>query len=309
MNQSNLQAGHVRSVSANQASSAHAVQRIENNRSALNSTAAQLPTEALALDFLSTRERHLLHQLERLSDTSFKAFMSNISAKSFRVLAAQCSNGPTVATLAVCEINADEQSRALRNLARQFAARMAPGYTNVLPRDISSRWIGRPKLWAVAAFNCHIDAIVREQCRLQPQWQCLSSAANSKLQQTSEQYNAVRQAAALVEWQQLDNKLSPAERERAVAALVRFANKFEAMAREQVEADVDYFAALVRRNFGFARRERLAVAMMAPFRRQYFCSAGGLPEFRRALRLSLTPTQYRRIATALYLGPCIRQLH
>jgi len=96
-----------------------------------------------------------------------------------------------------------------------------------------------------------------------------------------------------------DAKLTPAERDGAVDALIGLVGAVDGILQAQAQADARYFSAIVGRTFSDAELEQIQATVLKAYRWQYIVSGVMEPRFQNVLFSLVDETQAKRIQAAL----------
>lgn len=253
------------------------------------------------MDFLSTDEMRVLSQVQgRTYAYVFGLVERFISAK--MVTQAQGhSLEDQQAMEALVRFSAEElkHQELFRRIESMLAAHMPQGYMQAAhPNDVA-RAVLSASTWSVLALTSHIELFVQAHYAesIDPQTDiCPVFRDVFRYHWMDECRHVVLDE---LEWRAENDRLSAAERERAVDDLIGLVGAVDGILQAQAGADVDYFVAGIGRGFTEAEMGRLRHGMLAAYRWQYIISGVRHPHFSRLLTAMTTPAQMQRIQAAL----------
>jgi hypothetical protein len=179
------------------------------------------------------------------------------------------------------------------------AVGMPDGYTFVPePNAVASAVLSK-STWAVLALTCHIELFVlahyRESVKADPSASELWSDVFLHHWREESQHAIIDE----LEWQRVDAKLSPEERDQAVSDLIALVGAVDGLVQLQARADTDYFLKVCGRSLSAAEAERVRTGVLAAYRWQYIISGVQEPRFVKILGGMITKSQSDRIGDAL----------
>jgi hypothetical protein len=254
-----------------------------------------------ALEFLNADERRVLSQIQgRTYANMFGLCERYIGAKILEVTR-EHAFGDQTAVEALVRFTDEElkHQELFRRIEKLTAEGMPPGYRFVPdPNDVASVVLSK-STWAVLALTCHIELFTQAHYR-----ESIDSDEN-----LSELYKDVfffhwkeeSQHAILdeLEWQREDNRLTDAERTRAVADLIELVAAVDGILQTQAPVDVDYFVSMCGRVFTAEERKQLDESVLRAYRWQYIVSGVKEPRFSNLLASMVSEQDMGRIGAAL----------
>jgi hypothetical protein len=254
-----------------------------------------------ALEFLNADERRVLSQIQgRTYANMFGLCERYIGAKILEVSRGHAFGDQTAVEALVRFTDEELKHQELfRRIEKLTAEGMPPGYRFVPdPNDVALVVLSK-STWAVLALTCHIELFTQAHYR-----ESIDSDEN-----LSELYKDVfffhwkeeSQHAILdeLEWQREDNRLTDAERERAVGDLIELVAAVDGILQAQAPVDVDYFVSVCGRPFSSEERKKLDESVLRAYRWQYIVSGVKEPRFSNLLESMVSAKDMNRIGTAL----------
>src|SRR5215831_4418127 len=197
---------------------------------------------------------------------------------------------------------ADEELKhqeLFRRVERMCATGMPDGYTFVPEPNAVAQAVLSKSTWAVLALTCHIELFVlahyRESVRADPNTSPLWNDVFLHHWREESQHAIIDE----LEWQRIDSKLSPEERDRAVTDLIELVGAVDGLVQLQARADADYFLKVCGRSLSSADADRVRSGVLAAYRWQYIVSGVQEPRFAKILGGLITEGQGDRISKAL----------
>jgi hypothetical protein len=253
------------------------------------------------LDFLSTREKRLLNQIQgRTYANVFGLVERFINAKVLEVSRDHWL-GDQTALEALVRFSDEElkHQEMFRRIDRLIEATMPDGYVFMPQADEVAAAVLSKSTWAVLALTCHIELFTQAHYKH-------SIEPDSGL---SELYKDVflfhwreeSQHAVLdeLEWRREHERLSESERDRAVDDLIDLVVAVDGILQSQSEADTHYFCMIAGRSFEAAECDRIRQGLLRAYRWQYILSGVQEPRFSSILGSMVDDRQAERIGNAL----------
>lgn len=255
------------------------------------------------LDFLSPGERRLISQIQGRTYANMFGLVERFVGAKMLELSHEHALGNQVALEALVRFTDEElKHQALfRRIESLTAAQMPPGYAFLPQPDEVARFVLGKCSWSVLALTCHIELVTQVHYR--------ESIADDPL--ISPLFKDVflfhwkeeSQHAVLdeLEWRRADEQLGEAERDRGVDDLIALVAGVDGLLQMQAASDARYFKVNKPQAGTLSDEEwaRLEAVLLAAYRWQYIVSGAQHPHFNKLLGELLTPTQQRRIGTAL----------
>lgn len=254
-----------------------------------------------ALDFLAPGEQRWLNQVQgRTYANMFGLVERFIAAKMLEIGRAHCF-GDQVALEALVRFTDEElKHQALFRRIEELAAEgMPPGYRFVpTPNGVAEAVLAAGH-WAVLALTCHIELFTQVHYRqsIEPDPGLSPLFKDVFLFHWKEE----SQHAILdeLEWRREDERLTDAQRERAVDEFIGLVHSVDGILQAQAAADAGYFVRSSVRRFNVSQEDRLRGALLAAYRWQYIVSGAQDARFQQVLGSLVSAEQGRRIRRAL----------
>lgn len=253
------------------------------------------------IEGLSEDERRLLSQVQgRTYAYVFGLVERFINAKVLEVSRDHWL-GDQVALEALIRFSDEElKHQALfRRIERMIGERMPPGYQQTADPDAVAGAVLSKSTWAVLALTCHIELFTQAHYRqsIEPDDNLSDLYKDVFLYHWREE----SQHAILdeLEWQREDERLTPAERDRAVTDLIELVGAVDGILQAQSAADAEYFIGLCGRPFDADARQAVHDGLLRAYRWQYIVSGVQEPRFQQILGGFINAEQGERIQQAL----------
>lgn len=258
-------------------------------------------TKATELDFLSTKEKHLLSQIQgRTYANIFGLVERYIGAKILEV-SRDYWLGDQTALEALVRFTDEElkHQELFRRIEGMVAEGMPTGYTFLpRPNDVAAAVLAK-STWAVLALTCHIELFTQAHYResIEPDTHLSELFKDVFLFHWKEE----SQHAILdeLEWRRENAKLEASERDRAVDDLIQLVAAVDGILQIQAAADADYFLRVCGRALDPAQAEKLRSVMLKAYRWQYIGSGVQDERFQKILGELASDGQMQRIGAAL----------
>jgi len=186
-----------------------------------------------------------------------------------------------------------------RRIERMIAAGMPAGYTFVPGPDQVAAAVLSKSTWAVLALICHIELFVQAHYveAIQP------DATLSPLYKDVFLYHWKDESQHVIldelEWTRENQKITAAERDRAVDDFIALVGAVDGILQAQSAADVAYFRSIAEGSFHDGQIEQLREGVLNAYRWQYILSGAQHPRFLKFLLGMITPEQAERVQRAL----------
>jgi len=253
------------------------------------------------IDFLTADEKRLLSQIQGRTYANMFGLVERFIAAKVLEVGGDHRLGDQNALEALVRF-ADEELKhqeLFRRVERMCAVGMPDGYAFVPEPNAVAEAVLSKSTWAVLALTCHIELFVlahyRESVRADPNTSELWSDVFLHHWREESQHAIIDE----LEWQRVDAKLTPEERDRAVSELIELVGAVDGLVQLQARADADYFLKVCGRSLSPAEAERVRTGVLAAYRWQYIVSGVQEPRFGKILGSLITEGQADRIAKAL----------
>ncbi len=186
-----------------------------------------------------------------------------------------------------------------RRIEDMIGRSMPEGYTRTAdPNDVARAVLGA-STWSVLALTCHIELFTQSHYQ--------QSIANdeeiSPLYRDVFKYHWLEECQHAImdeiEWVKEHDRLTPAERDKAVDDLIALVGAVDGILQAQAAVDAAYFLKLCNRNFDGAEQNAVREGVLRAYRWQYIGSGVQHPHFVRLLTGMTTEAQMARIQSAL----------
>jgi hypothetical protein len=256
---------------------------------------------AAKLPFLSAEGQRLFSQVQgRTYANVFGLVERFIGAKVLEISRGHWL-GDQVALEALVRFTDEElkHQELFRRLETMIAAGMPPGYRFLpQPNDVAQAVLAA-STWAVLALTCNIELFTQVHYRssIDPDTQIDPLWKDVFLFHWKEE----SQHAMLdeMEWLREDERLDPAQRDRAVDDLIGLVSAVDGICRMQATADAEYFLQAAGRTFDAAQAKAISDTLLAAYRGQYIVSGVQDARFLAILGSMIDARQGARINAAL----------
>jgi hypothetical protein len=256
---------------------------------------------ATKLPFLSAEGQRLFSQVQgRTYANVFGLVERFIGAKVLEISRGHWL-GDQVALEALVRFTDEElkHQELFRRLETMIAAGMPPGYRFLpQPNDVAQAVLAA-STWAVLALTCNIELFTQVHYRssIDPDTQIDPLWKDVFLFHWKEE----SQHAMLdeMEWLREDERLDPAQRDRAVDDLIGLVSAVDGICRMQATADAEYFLQTAGRAFDAAQAKAISDTLLAAYRGQYIVSGVQDARFLAILGSMIDARQGARINAAL----------
>ena len=253
------------------------------------------------LDFLTGDEKRLLSQIQGRTYANMFGLVERFIAAKVLEVTGEHQLGDQNALEALVRF-ADEEIKhqeLFRRVERMCAPGMPDGYIFVPePNAVASAVLSK-STWAVLALICHIELFVlahyRESVKADPNSSELWNDVFLHHWREESQHAIIDE----LEWQRVDARLSPDERDRGVSELIELVGAVDGLVQLQARADADYFVRVCGRSLSPAEAERVRAGVLSAYRWQYIVSGVQEPRFVKILGDMITEGQSDRIGKAL----------
>jgi hypothetical protein len=255
----------------------------------------------------------LVDELPVLTDVE-RRFMSQVQGRTYANIFGLCERyinakvlevsrdhwfGDQIALEALVRFSDEElKHQALFQRVEELAAAVMPaGYTVTAEPNAVAKAVLSKSTWAVLALTCHIEifTLVHYKKSIAPKNLAELWKDVFLFHWKEESQHAILDE---LEWRREDERVSTAERDRAVDDLIALVGAIDGILQAQARADAAYFTAIHSR---FDARERQAIAdsVLKAYRWQYIVSGIQEGTFVGILKSLITDDQLHRITTAL----------
>jgi hypothetical protein len=269
-------------------------------------------SQVARLPFLNADEQRFYSQVQGRTYANMFALVERfIGAKVLEISRGHWL-GDQVALEALVRLTDEElkHQELFRRLETMMAPGMPAGYRFLpQPNDVAQAVLAA-STWAVLALVCDIELFsqahyrssIDAQTQIDPLWKDVFL-----FHWKEESQHAIVDE---MEWLREDEKLDPAQRDRAVGELIGLVGAVDGIVQMQAAADADYFTQVSRdagRSFDGAQAQAIGQAMLAAYRWQYIVSGVQDPRFLEVLGSMIDAAQGARINAAL--APIVGVVH
>jgi hypothetical protein len=253
------------------------------------------------LAFLSGDEARLLSQVQgRTYAYIFGLVERFISAKMLEQSRAKVF-GDQLALEGLVRFSNEEikHQELFRRMEAMLAPHMPEGYRQVADPNDVARAVLSASTWAVLALTCHIELFVQSHYAqsIAPREElCPLFRDVFQFHWRDECQHVIFDE---LEWKAEDQKLSAAERDRAVNDLIALVAAVDGLLRTQAASDAAYFCRSIERSFSAEQATQIGSSVLGAYRWQYIISGVRHPHFTRLLTKMTTSEQMSRIAASL----------
>jgi len=253
------------------------------------------------LDFLSADEQRLVSQVQGRSYANIFGLVERFINAKVLELSNHYWLGDQVALEALVRFSDEElkHQEMFRRLEAMAAREMPPGYQLAADPDQVAQVVLQKSSWAVLALTCHIELFtlvhykdsIEADATLSPLWKDVF-----RFHWMEESQHALLDE---LEWRRENEKLSPAQRDRAVDELIELVAAVDGILQAQAAADARYSISILQRELTPAQREATATTFLRAYRYQYIASGLQRTRFPDVLFGMLSESQRQRVNAAL----------
>ena len=253
------------------------------------------------LEFLSDAEQRFLSQVQGRTYANMFGLVERFIGAKMLEIGRDHGLGDQVALEALVRFTEEElKHQALfRRIEALAAAGMPPGYRFVAEPNAVARAVLSASTWAVLALTCHIELFTQVHYRASME----PDEALSPLFKDVFLYHWKEESQHAIldelEWRRADERLAPAQRDRAGDDLIGLVGAVDGVLQAQALADAGFFCRHCGRLLAPGEAARVGHGLLAAYRWQYIVSGVQDPRFAQVLASMTTPDQRARIGTAL----------
>lgn len=251
--------------------------------------------------FLTDEEKRLLSQIQgRTYANIFGLVERFINAKVLDVSRDHWF-GDQTALEALIRFSDEElkHQEMFRRIDEMIAVDMPDGYVFAPDTNEVASVVMSKSSWAVLGLTCHIELFTQAHYKqsIEPDTELSELFKDVFLFHWREE----SQHAILdeLEWRREDDRLSDAERDKAVDDLIDLVVAIDGILQSQSEADANYFCIIAGRVFDAGERDRVREGLLRAYRWQYILSGVQEPRFSGILGSLINEQQDDRIKAAL----------
>jgi hypothetical protein len=253
------------------------------------------------LTFLNAADQRLLSQVQGRTYAYVFGLVERFIAAKVMDVSRTHQFGDQVALEALVRMTDEEikHQELFRRLESMMAADMPAGYVQTADANGVAHAVLAAPTWAVLALTldielftqAHYRASIQPEAHICPLWKDVFL-----FHWKEEAQHAILDEIELVKE---DAKLTPAERDGAVDALIGLVGAVDGILQAQAQADARYFSAIVGRTFSDAELEQIHATVLKAYRWQYIVSGVMEPRFQTVLFSLVDEAQAKRIQAAL----------
>lgn len=253
------------------------------------------------LSFLDADEGRLVSQIQGRTYANLFGLVERYIGAKMLEISREHSLGDQTALEALVRFTDEElkHQELFRRIEAMIAADMPPGYTFLpRPNDVATAVLSK-STWAVLGLTCHIELFTQAHYRqsIEP------DVALSELWKDVFLFHWKEESQHAIldelEWRRENARLTPEERDSAVADLIDLVAAVDGILQMQAKADTEYFLRVCDRTFEDAQVQQLHETMLQAYRWQYIVSGVADERFQKILGGMITEPQFDRIGTAL----------
>jgi hypothetical protein len=253
------------------------------------------------VDFLSADDKRLISQIQGRTYANMFGLVERFICAKVMEVSTDHVFGDQVALEALVRFSDEElkHQELFRRIERMTAEGMQPGYQFLpQPNEVAAVVLGK-STWAVLGLTLHIELFTQAHYR-----QSIDrDSESSELWKDVFLYHWREESQHAVmdelEWVREDEKLTEAERDRAVDDLIELVGAVDGILQAQSEADGNYFRAVCGRALSDEQAQQVQAALLAAYRWQYIVSGVQDAHFSKVLGEMITSQQSDRIGNAL----------
>jgi hypothetical protein len=186
-----------------------------------------------------------------------------------------------------------------RRIEEMMADKMAPGYQFLADPDEVAAAVLQKSTWAVLALILEIELFTQEHYK-----QSIAPEENlSDLYKDVFLFHWKEETTHAImdelEWPRENEKLTPAQRDRAIEEVIELVTAVDGILKAQCEADVDYFLKISKASFIEDEIAHIKASVLKAYRWQYIFSGVEHPRFQKLYVDLTTEDQRQKINIAL----------
>ena len=253
------------------------------------------------LGFLGADDRRLLGQIQGRTYANMFGLVERFIGAKMLDISREHWLGDQKAMEALVRFTDEElkHQELFRRIEGMVAEGMPAGY-QFLPKanDVAGVVLGKSS-WSVLALTTHIELFVLAHYRqsIDPDGELSELFKDVFLYHWKEE----SQHAILdeLEWRREDAKLTPEQRDQAVADLIGLVAAVDGIVQAQAASDADYFFKVCRGPYSGEQSTRVRDGILHAYRWQYIVSGVEEPRFQGVLGSLISKAQGRRMGEAL----------
>ncbi|MBC7939439.1 MAG: hypothetical protein H7Z19_06680 [Chitinophagaceae bacterium] len=253
------------------------------------------------LDFLDAAQLRRLNQVQgRTYANMFGCVERFIGAKMLQITNRHWF-GSQVALQALVRFTDEElkHQELFRRIEALAAQSMPEGYRFQPDPDVVAAVVMAAPTWAVLALTCHIELFTQVHYRSSIEPDPSLSALYKDVFFFHWKEESQHAVIDELEWRHEDTRLTAAERDSAVDALIGLVAAVDSLLVMQAQSDTRYFCSMAGDALSAAQATRIGVCLLRAYRWQYIGSGVQSARFQAVLGSMTSEAQRQRIATAL----------
>ena len=253
------------------------------------------------LGFLGAGDARLLSQIQGRTYANIFGLVERFINAKVLELSRQHWLGDQTALTALVGFSQDElkHQELFRRVERMIGAGMPAGYKFLPePDEVAAAVLGR-STWAVLALTYHIELFTQVHYleSIKPDAGLSPLFKDVFLFHWKDESQHVLMDE--VEWTREDQKLTPADRERAVDEFIALVGAVDGLLQAQAAADATYFLSATEGQFDAEQVDRIREGLLRAYRWQHILSGAQHPRFLKMLLGMITKEQAGRVMGAL----------
>lgn len=253
------------------------------------------------LGFLGAGDARLLSQIQGRTYANIFGLVERFINAKVLELSRQHWLGDQTALTALVGFSQDElkHQELFRRVERMIGAGMPAGYKFLPePDEVAAAVLGK-STWAVLALTYHIELFTQVHYleSIKPDAGLSPLFKDVFLFHWKDESQHVLMDE--VEWTREDQKLTPADRERAVDEFIALVGAVDGLLQAQAAADATYFLSATEGQFDAEQVDRIREGLLRAYRWQHILSGAQHPRFLKMLLGMITKEQAGRVMGAL----------
>jgi len=258
-------------------------------------------SKSIELTFLTEDEKRFFSQVQGRTYANMFGLVERFICAKVLEISHEHFLGDQVALEALVRFSDEElkHQELFRRLDEMAAKQMPAGYCFApKPNDVASVVLGKSS-WAVLALTLHIELFTQVHYR-----ESIDPDSNlSELWKDVFLYHWKEESQHAImdelEWIREDQKLSTAERDKAVDDLIELVVAVDNILQAQSKQDAEYFVLNSDRSFSSLEVQAIYNTFLKAYRWQYILSGVQVPQFNKVLGSLLNEQQVEKITSAL----------
>jgi hypothetical protein len=253
------------------------------------------------LDFLNDNERRFISQVQGRTYAGMFGFVERFIVAKILDITRDHWLGDQVALEALVRFCDEElkHQELFRQIEMMMANHMPVGYSFPWDPNQVAGAVLEKSTWAVMALIYEIELFTQEHYKksIEPDENLSELYKDVFLYHWKEEaHHAVMDA---LEWPREDQKLTPAERDRAIEEVIELVGAVDGILQAQSKSDAEYFLKRSDRSLSEEEVARLKDCLLRAYRWQYIFSGVEHPKFKALFSGLVTEAQAERVGQAL----------